>query len=124
MAPVPRLSRWLRRLQIGCGGLAAAPVGFNVEGELLTLHETAHAGALDSGDMHEHIGTAAVLRDEAVTLLAVEKLDSTLSHHGPPFETHHAFFGAARTIRAVFNPDFACSWEWPLEGPGRYGKAG
>jgi len=72
----------LRCLQIGGCGLAVAPIGFDVEGEFLTLNQTAHAGALDGGDMHEHIGTAAILRDEAVTLLRIEKFDSTLSHHG------------------------------------------
>jgi hypothetical protein len=41
--------------------------------------------------MHEYIGPAAILRDEAIALLGIEKFDSTLSHHGPPFETHHAF---------------------------------
>jgi hypothetical protein len=34
-------------LQIGCGGLAAAAVGFDVKGELLPLAQAAHAGALD-----------------------------------------------------------------------------
>jgi len=38
-----------------------------------------------------------------------------------PFETHSAFC-AARTIRAVFNPDYAWSWQKALYG--RDGKAG
>jgi hypothetical protein len=48
----------LRCLQVGGCRFAAAPVGFDVKGKLLTLNQTAHAGALDGGDMHEHIGTA------------------------------------------------------------------
>jgi hypothetical protein len=123
MTPARRQNRRLRGLQIGRSRFAAAPVGFDVEGKLLTLNQTAHAGALDGGDMHEHIGTAAVLRDEAVALLGVEKLDSTLSHHGPPLANALGVFAAARTIRAVFNPDFAWSWEWPFASAGRYGKA-
>jgi hypothetical protein len=27
-------------------------------------------------------------------------------------------FVAAQTIRAVFNPDFAWSWEWPFKAQG------
>src|SRR5579871_2099954 len=96
--PAPMRRRPLRidrsdRLQVGRGGLAAAAVGLDVESQLLPLGQAAHAGALDGGDVNEHIRAALVLHDEAETLLGVEKLDGTLSHDGPPLKTHHASFG-------------------------------
>ena len=87
-------------MQIGCRGLAAAAVGFDVKGELLPLVKAAHAGALDGGDVDEHIRAARVLHDEAVALLGVEKLNGTCSHNGLHLKTRHAFV-AVRTIRAV-----------------------
>jgi hypothetical protein len=54
-----QLRERLDRLQIGCGGLAAAAVGFDVKGELLPLVKAAHAGALNGGDVDEHIRAAA-----------------------------------------------------------------
>src|SRR5439155_216463 len=69
-------------LQIGCRRLAAAAVGFDVEGQLLAFVEIAHPGALDRRDVNEHVGAAAVLDDEAETLLGIEELDGTLSHIG------------------------------------------
>jgi hypothetical protein len=47
MTPALYISRQLRRLQISGCGLAAAPVGFDVEAELLAFVKRAHAGALD-----------------------------------------------------------------------------
>jgi hypothetical protein len=41
----------------------------------------------NGGDVNEHIRAAGILNDEAEPLLGVEKLDSTLSHVGPPFES-------------------------------------
>jgi hypothetical protein len=90
----------LDRLQIGRGGLAAAAIGFDVKGELLPLIKAAHAGALDGGDVDEHIRAARVLHDEAVALLRVEKLNGTCSHDGLHLKTRHAF-AAVPTIRAV-----------------------
>ena len=40
--------------------------------KLLPLVKAAHAGALDGGDVDEHIRAARVLHDEAVALLGVE----------------------------------------------------
>ena len=98
----------LDRLQIGRGGLAAAAVGLDVEGELLPFVEVAHPRALDGGDVNEHIGAARVLDDEAVALLGVEKLDGTCSHDGLLWKTRHAFCGRTSYSRGP-NPDFACS---------------
>src|SRR3984893_5801267 len=108
MTPALHLCRSSGRLQIGRGGLAAAAVGLDVERELLALDEIAHAGALDGGDVNEHIRAAGVLHDEAVALLGVEKLDGTLSHIALLWKRKMRFV-AERTIRAVFNPDFAWS---------------
>src|ERR1700731_1190002 len=85
MTPALYLCRYSGALQIGRGRLAAAPVGFDVERKLLALDQRAHAGALDRGDVHEHVRAARILHDEAVALLGVEELDGTLSHEGPPF---------------------------------------
>ena len=73
-------------MQIGCRGLAAAAVGFDIKGELLPLVKAAHAGALDGGDVDEHIRAARVLHDEAVALLGVEKFNGTCSQW-PPLKT-------------------------------------
>src|SRR5580704_17082097 len=72
----------LRALEIGRGRLAAAAVRLDVEAQLLTFDERAHAGAFDGGHMDEHVRAAAILRDEAVAFLGVEELDGTLSHDG------------------------------------------
>src|SRR5215218_2719551 len=72
--------------EIGCGLLAAAPVGLNVIPDLLTLSEAAHTRTVDGADVHEHILAALVGLDEAITLLFVEPLHSTgrhcMSFHG------------------------------------------
>src|SRR5208283_1357550 len=109
----------LDRLQIGRSRLAAAAVRFDVERELLSLIEVRHASALDGGDVNEHIRAARILDDEAETLLGVEKLYGTLSHHGLHLKRIMRFV-PARTIRTVFNPDFALLGKGPL---GRDDKA-
>jgi hypothetical protein len=89
------------RLQIGRGRLAAAAVGFDVEGHLLPLNKAAHAGALDGRDVNEHIRATRVLRDKAIALLGVEKLDGTFGHDGPPLGKRMKRFRAVQTIRTV-----------------------
>src|SRR5271156_1029303 len=89
------------RLQIGRGRLAAAAVGFDVEGYLLPLNEAAHAGALNGRDVNEHIRAARVLRDKAIALLGVEEFDGTFGHDGPPLGKRMMRFRAVRTIRTV-----------------------
>src|ERR671921_965885 len=51
-----------------------------IELDLLTLVEGLVAAGLDGGEVDEHVLAAAILRDEAETLLGVEPLDSSLSH--------------------------------------------
>src|SRR5215207_2148789 len=66
--------------EVGCGLLAATPVGLNLIGDLLTLCEAAHPRTLDGADVHEHILAALIGLDEAITLLFVEPLHSTSRH--------------------------------------------
>jgi hypothetical protein len=63
--------------------------------------------------VNEHIRAARVLDDEAETLLGVEKLYGTLSHDGLHLKRIMRFV-AVRTIRTVFNPDFALLGKGPL----------
>src|SRR6185437_8579485 len=84
-------SATLRGLKIGRSVFAAAAVGLDVEGNLLSLVQRAHAGALDGGDVHEDVGAAGILHDKAVAFLGVEKLDGTCSHDGLLWETPNAF---------------------------------
>src|SRR5579884_682606 len=67
-------------LQVGGGRLAAATIGLDVERQPLAFGQPGHAGALDRGNVHEHVRAAIILHDEAEALLGVEKLDGTLSH--------------------------------------------
>src|SRR5215470_17376949 len=99
----------LRGLQIGCGRLAGAAVGLDVEAQLLPLDEGGHSRALDGGDVDEYVRAAVVLHDEAVPFLGVEKLNGTLSHKGLLQKTHHGVWLAAQTICARLYPDFACA---------------
>src|SRR5262245_52522348 len=69
-------------LQIRGRGLAAPPVGLDVEGQLLTLDEAAHSGSLHRGNVDEDVRAAAFLLYEAKPSLRIEKLDSTCSHIG------------------------------------------
>jgi hypothetical protein len=107
-------------------------IGLDVERQLLALDERAHAGALDRGDVHEDVGAAGILHDEAVTFLGVEELDGTLSHDGPPYgKRRMRFCGRVNHSRGP-NPDFALSWERPFllshdlsdHAQGRDGKSG
>src|SRR3954452_6369391 len=77
----------LRGPEVGGGLLAAAPVGLNVIGDLLTLSEAAHARPLHGADMHEHVLAALVGLNEAVALLVVEPLHSTSRH---PWMSFHS----------------------------------
>src|SRR3954463_1285913 len=52
----------------------------DVELDLLILVKRLVAAGLDGGEVDEHVLAAAVLRDEAETLVGVEPLDGSLSH--------------------------------------------
>jgi len=57
----------------------AAVLG-RVEGNFLTFHEAAHAGALESGGMDEHVVAAVVGLDEAEAFLIVVELYGARIH--------------------------------------------
>jgi len=69
-------------LQIGRRLLAA--LGHDLISEALAFVESAHAGAFDRADMHEHVLRAVARRDESETFLGVEELDCTSRHGGLP----------------------------------------
>src|SRR6185295_2490101 len=65
--------------------LAAAAIRNDVEGDLLTFVEGAHAGALDGADVHEHVSAAGVRLNEAEAFLVVKPLHSTVAHRAVPY---------------------------------------
>jgi hypothetical protein len=66
-----RLSGSLSAELIG-GHLARALVLDELEGDLLTFPEIAHASALDCGDVDEHVLAAIIRLNEAETLGGIE----------------------------------------------------
>src|SRR5437764_3706485 len=66
--------------QIIGGRFAAAAVGHDVIGNLLSLIEGAHSGAFDRADVHEDILVAIFRLNETEALLAVEPLHRSLGH--------------------------------------------
>src|SRR5215213_7396061 len=68
--PAPK-RRALCRLDVVDGDLAGAAVFGRVKGNLLAFDEAAHAGALKSGGMDEHILAAVARLDEAEAFLIV-----------------------------------------------------
>src|SRR5207302_226319 len=99
-------------LQIRGGKLAA--LAHHIEAELLPLIEAAHPGALDCGDVDEHVLPAIVRLDESKALLRIEKLHSTLSHIWPPLKTP---IGAnCHTTIAQHESEFSIVLGEPLNG--------
>src|SRR4051794_41492087 len=70
----------LRGLDVADRDLAGAAVFLRVEGDLLALDEAAHAGALESGRMDEHVLAAVVGLDEAEAFLIVVELHGAGVH--------------------------------------------
>jgi hypothetical protein len=71
--------------QIFSGRFAAAAVGHDFEGDLLSLIEGAHSGAFDRADVHEDILVAIFRLDEAEAFLAIEPLHCSLVHGKFPY---------------------------------------
>src|ERR1700730_15763571 len=80
-------------LQVRGGKLAA--LAHHVVADLLALVEGAHAGALDRGNMDEHVLSAVGRLDESEALLVVEELHGTFSHLWPPLKTPIGVHGRA-----------------------------
>ena len=91
----------LQNLQVFCAGLAAHLVNLGFERNLLSFGKAGQAGALDSADVHEHIGAAIARRDETEALLAVEPLHSTSRHNKQSFRRVDA---QLRTTSREANP--------------------
>jgi hypothetical protein len=77
-------SSWLRGLNIADGDLAGTAIFLSVEGDLLTLVEGAHAGALEGCGVDEHVLAAVIWRNKAEALLIIIELYSARVH-GIPF---------------------------------------
>jgi hypothetical protein len=74
----------LKELKIISRALAGPAIRHDFELELLAFREGAQPSALDSGDVHEHIGPAALRLNEAEALFGIEPLDCTDCHDGVP----------------------------------------
>jgi len=66
--------------QIVGRGLSGPSIRDNLVGDLLSLVEAAHPGALDGADMDENVLAAVIRLDEAKALLVVEPLYGSLRH--------------------------------------------
>src|SRR5215470_5246273 len=73
----------LNDLQVLGIGLAAPLVGDHIEGHALSLMKGLQAGLLDGTDVDEDVRISAFGRDEAISLLRVEKLHCA-GRHGHP----------------------------------------
>jgi hypothetical protein len=69
--------------ELACGHLARLVVAFEFVADLLTFYDFAHASALNSGDVYEHIGIAVVRLNEAEALSGIEPFNCTSSHNEP-----------------------------------------
>ncbi len=72
--------RSLRGLKVLDRAFAAALVRDDFEAELLTLDQSRHSGALNSGDVDEHIRLSTPLLDEAEALGGIEELYGSSIH--------------------------------------------
>jgi hypothetical protein len=62
------------------GGNFTVPTAFRLIVNLLTFTQSRQARAFNSRNVHKHIVTAFIRLDEAITLLAIEPLDSAARH--------------------------------------------
>ena len=69
---------FLDQLQIAGGFLAA--ILHDVEAHSLAFDQHSNAGALNRGDVNEHVLAAAIGLNEAETLLSIEPFDFTVRH--------------------------------------------
>ena len=77
-------STWKEDLQAACKvhsrRLAGAAIFLDFVGDLLTFHETANAGALNSRDVDENVLAALIGLNEAVAFLIIEPLNGAGFH--------------------------------------------
>ena len=74
-----------RRLKLDRLRSLAALVRLGLEGDPLAVGQGAEAGALDRGDMDEHVLAAVVRRDEAVALRRIEEFHGAVLTHRMTF---------------------------------------
>jgi hypothetical protein len=74
----------LKKLKIVSGALPGPAVGYDLVLELLAFSERTQTCALNSGDVHEHIGAACLRLNEDEAFFGVEPLDCTSCHYGVP----------------------------------------
>src|SRR6266540_2610197 len=72
--------RVCRLERVNLVGLRALRTLHHVELHALVLVQAAEALRLDSREVHEDVGAAVILRDEAEALVGVEPLDRALCH--------------------------------------------
>ena len=100
----PEAQSRLRRQEVFGRVLAVPVVLDDVEAQLLTLDDGAHAGALDGRDVDEDVRLAVALLDEAEALGGIEELHSSsiyddflsIAHRGLP-----AGRNARQTVRSM-----------------------
>src|SRR5262245_43319001 len=85
------------RLQILRRGLAALGIALLLVRDLLTFGQVPHAGALDGGNVHEHIRAAGIRLNETIALGAVEPFDGADWHFSSPSKRG----GAASHMRRI-----------------------
>jgi hypothetical protein len=83
------------------GDLAGLTVFLGIEGDLLTLGKAAHASALESGGVYEHILAAVIRLNEAEAFLIVVELYGARNHRGYPFTDVGALEPTARNCPPV-----------------------
>jgi hypothetical protein len=67
-------------LQVAGGSLARLAIGEDLVRDLLALDQLRQTGALDCGDVDEHVAATIIRLDEAVALLVVEPLHGSGAH--------------------------------------------
>src|SRR5262249_39996032 len=106
--PARTRAAWSRPRSRGPDGadrdLAGAAVFLGVEGDLLTLGQARHAGALERGGVDEHVLAAAIRLDETEAFLAVVELHGAVHHCDDPVSLWLAREHGARALRGP-SPD-------------------
>src|SRR5215207_2627734 len=67
-------------LQVAGGSFARPAIGEDLVRDLLALDQLRHTGALDGGDVDEHVAATIIRLDEAISLLVVEPLHGSGPH--------------------------------------------
>ena len=78
-ALINRVNQMLLKLQVHSAS-APFPAGFEVVGNLLVVGDAGQAGALNSGDVNEHVLAAALGCDEAEAFGCVEPFHGASGH--------------------------------------------